>query len=87
MPKNRAPTPPGEVLREEFLEPLDMTQEGLARRMDVSFQTVNLIVNGKRRITADMAVRLSRALDTSPEFWMSLQVACDLWEAQRRHAS
>lgn len=86
LPKNRRPTTPGEVLREEFLGPLGMSQEKLARAMGVSFQTVNLIVNGKRSITADTAVRLGRALDTSPELWMNLQMACDLWDAQRRLA-
>lgn len=86
LPKNRPPTPPGEVLREEFLEPLGMSQESLARSMGVSFQTVNLIVNAKRRLTPDTAVKLGRALDTSSEFWMNLQVACDLWAAERRHA-
>jgi len=87
LPKNRRPTSPGEVLREEFLDPLDMSQEQLARAMGVSLQTVNLIVNGKRAVTADTAVRLGRALETSSEFWMNLQVACDLWDAERRHAS
>jgi antitoxin HigA-1 len=87
LPKNRPPTLPGEVLREEFLAPLGLTQEALARQMEVSFQTVNLIVNGKRSVTADTAVRLARALGTSPEFWMHLQVARDLWFAQQRHAS
>lgn len=86
-PKNRRPTTPGEVLREEFLAPMGISQEALARRMDVSFQTINRIVNGQRTVTADTAVRLARVFGTSPEFWMNLQVACDLWDAEQRYAA
>lgn len=86
LPKNRPPTPPGEILNEEFLAPLRMTQAQLAERMKVSVQTVNLIVNGKRAITADTALALSRVFETSPEFWMNLQVAVDLWNAVQRQA-
>ncbi len=87
LPKNRRPTPPGEILREEFLGPMKMSQEALARRMGVSLETVNQIVNGRRSVTVDIAVRLGRALETSSEIWMNLQVACDLWDAERRYAS
>ena len=86
LPKNRRPTSPGEILREEFLGPMEMSQEKLAKTMGVSYQTVHLIVNGKRSITADTAVLLARALETSPQFWMNLQTACDLWDAERRLA-
>jgi addiction module HigA family antidote len=78
---------PGEVLREEFLAPMGISQEALARQMDVSFQTVHRLVNGQRTLTADTAVRLARVFDTSPEFWMNLQVACDLWDAEQRYAA
>lgn len=64
---------PGEVLREEFLEPLDMTPAALARALHVSAPTVNDIVRERRGITADMAIRLSDYFDTSAQFWMSLQ--------------
>lgn len=67
------PVHPGEVLREEFLEPLDMTPAALARALHVSAPTVNDIVRERRGITADMAIRLSRYFDTSAQFWMNLQ--------------
>ena len=84
LPKNRPPTPPGEVLSEEFLVPLKMTQAQLAARMGVSVLTVNLLVNGKRAVTADTALALARTFETSPQFWMNLQNAVDLWAAQAR---
>lgn len=83
IPKHRKPTHPGEILLEEFLKPLGMSQVELARKMGVPIQRVNTLINGKRDMTAETAILLSRALKTSSEFWMSLQVACDLYEAQR----
>ena len=83
LPKNRKPTHPGEVLLEEFLKPMGMTQLALARRMGVPIQRVNTIINGKRDMTAETAILLSRVLKTSSEFWMTLQMAVDLYEAQR----
>jgi len=81
LPKNRAPTHPGEMLLEEFLRPLGMTQTELAERIRVSYPRVNEIVNGKRGITPDTALRLSRLLRTSPEFWLNGQRNWDLWHA------
>ena len=78
LPKNRLPTPPGEVLDEEFLSPMGLTQTALAERMGVAVQQVNLIVAGRRAITPQMAIKLAQALDTSPEFWMNLQTNYDL---------
>lgn len=83
VPKNRRPTHPGEVLLEEFLRPLGMSQVELARKMDVPVQRVNTLINGKRDMTAETAILLSRVLKTSSEFWMHLQVTYDLFEAQR----
>ncbi len=83
VPKNRKPSHPGEILLEEFLKPLGISQVELARRMGVPIQRINTLINGKRDMTAETAVLLSRALKTSSEFWMNLQVACDLQEAQR----
>jgi addiction module HigA family antidote len=74
LPKNRKPTHPGEVL---------LSQLELARRMGVPIQRVNTLINGKRDMTAETAVLLSRVLKTTSEFWMNLQVACDLYDAQR----
>ncbi|MBI3181798.1 MAG: HigA family addiction module antidote protein [Myxococcales bacterium] len=84
LPKNRTPTPPGEVLAEEFLAPLGMTQTELAQKMGVPVQRVNLLVNGKRAITAETALLLARIFEASPEFWMNLQAAYDLWQARER---
>jgi addiction module HigA family antidote len=84
LPNNRPPTPPGEMLLEEFLRPRGITQVQLASRMGVPIQRVNTIVNGKRGITAETAVLLAEALDTTPEFWMALQADFDLWHALRK---
>lgn len=81
MPSDRAPTHPGEMLREEFLRPLGMTQTELARRLGVPFPRVNEIVNGKRGITPDTALRLARLFGTSPDFWLNGQVEYDLYRA------
>ena len=81
IPKNRKPTHPGEILLEEFLAPLGMSQIDLAKKMGVSIQRVNTLINGKRDMTAETAILLSRVLKTSSEFWMNLQVAYDLYEA------
>ena len=81
IPKHRKPTHPGEILLQEFLEPMGLSQVELARRMEVPVQRVNTLINGKRDITAETAILLSRVLKTSPEFWMNLQDARDLYEA------
>ncbi len=86
LPKTRPPTPPGEMLLEEYLRPRGITQVDLASRMGVPVQRVNTIVNGKRGVTAETAVLLSEALNTSPELWMGLQADHDLWYALRRRA-
>lgn len=86
LPKHRSPTPPGEILLEEFLKPARMTQGALAERMRVSIQRVNLLVNGRRAVTPETAILLARALKTTPELWMNLQTAFDLWHAERRLA-
>lgn len=76
--KDFAPLHPGEVLLEEFLKPLGYSQHQLALAMRVSPQKINDIVHGKRAVTADTALRLSRALGTTAEFWMGLQADFDL---------
>ncbi|MBI4352316.1 MAG: HigA family addiction module antidote protein [Candidatus Omnitrophica bacterium] len=82
IPKYRKPNHPGEVLLHEFLEPHHTSQVELARKMDVPIQRVNTLINEKRDVTAETAILLSRALKTSPEFWMNLQAAYDLYEAK-----
>ena len=74
---------PGEILLEEFLNPLGISQNRLARAMDVPPRRINEIVHGKRAVTADTALRLARALGTSEQFWMGLQADYDLEEARK----
>ncbi|MBA2512582.1 MAG: HigA family addiction module antidote protein [Rubrobacteraceae bacterium] len=79
IPKERPPTTPGEMLLEEFLKPLGMTQVELAERIRVPYVRVNELVNGKRRVTPSTALRLAKAFGTSPEFWLNGQLALDLY--------
>ncbi|MBZ5535174.1 MAG: HigA family addiction module antidote protein [Acidobacteriia bacterium] len=83
IPKNRVPTHPGEVLLHEFLTPMGLSQVELAKRMGVPIQRVNTLIRGKRDMTAETAILLARALKTSSEFWMNLQVALDLFKASK----
>ncbi len=69
---------PGEILAEEFLEPMKLSERELARRMRVNSMRVNEIIRGKRAITADSALRLAKVLGTSAKFWMNLQINYDL---------
>lgn len=73
--------PPGEILLEEFLKPMGIAQVDAAARLDISLNRLNEIVLAKRRITADTALRLSRLLKTSAQFWMRLQADWDLHQA------
>ena len=84
----RPPSAPGEMLLEEFLRPAALTQVEAARRMKIPLNRLNEIINGKRGITADTALRLARLFKMSPEFWMGLQADWDLWHAahELRHA-
>jgi addiction module HigA family antidote len=76
--KKLAPVHPGEVLLEEFLTPLDLSQNKLALSVGVSPRRINEIVLGKRRVTAETALRLARYFDTTPQFWLGLQADYDL---------
>lgn len=78
LPENRIATPPGEILKEEFLEPMGITQVALAQHIGIPLQRVNEIVRGKRRITPETAWLFSQAFGTTPQFWMNLQDAYDL---------
>lgn len=84
LPKNRIPTHPGEVLLEEFLSPMGLTQVALAEHIGVSVQRVNELVKGKRGVTPETAWLLAQAFDTSPEFWINMQTARDLAQARPR---
>jgi len=78
LPSHRVPTHPGEVLAEEFLAPLGLTQVAFAQHIGVPVQRINEIVRGKRGVTPDTAWLFSQALGTSPEFWLNLQASHDL---------
>lgn len=83
VPTHRAPTHPGEMLLEEFLKPMGLTQRDLATAIRVPYQRVNEIVNGKRGITPSTALRLAKFFGMSPDFWMNLQLRWDLYSASR----
>ncbi|MBT3219911.1 MAG: HigA family addiction module antidote protein [Proteobacteria bacterium] len=87
IPTHRTPTHPGEMLLEEFLKPLGLTQRELAFRIHVPFQRVNELVNQKRGITPSTALRLSRFFGNTPAFWMNLQLRWDLYRAQIAEAA
>ena len=82
VPKHRAPTHPGEMLAEEFLKPMGLTQRQVAEAIHVPYQRVNEIVNGRRGMTPSTALRLERFLGMSAGFWMDLQLRWDLYHAQ-----
>lgn len=81
-PKNRPPTHPGEMLLEEFLVPLEISQSAMAIRLGISFARLNEIVRGKRSVTTDTALRLERVLNMPADFWLGLQTDWDLWHAK-----
>lgn len=84
VPTHRAPTHPGEMLLEEFLTPMGLTQRDLAEGIHVPYQRVNELVNGRRGITPSTALRLAKFFGMSPDSWMNLQQRWDLYHA---HAS
>ena len=80
----RKPTTPGEILFEEFLVPLDLTQKELSEHLGCDYKVVNRIVNEKASITPEMAIKLASAFDTSPDFWLNAQIAFDLWKLRKK---
>jgi addiction module HigA family antidote len=81
LPTHRPPTHPGEMLLEEFLKPLGMTQTELAQRIGVSYPRINELIHGKRGMTPDTALRLERLFGMEAQFWLNLQLAWDLYQA------
>ncbi len=81
----REPTGPGEILLHEFLIPLQLSQAAFARHIGWTQPKVNEIVSGKRGITPETAMVFADALGTTPLFWLNLQLAVDLWKAERTH--
>ncbi|KAI3489609.1 hypothetical protein L1887_46661 [Cichorium endivia] len=78
----RKPTTPGDVLQYEYLEPLNLKISDLAEMLNVHRNTISALVNNNRKLTADMAIKLAKAFDTTIEFWLNLQLNVDIWEAQ-----
>ncbi len=83
LPTHHPPTHPGEMLLEEFLKPLGITQSAFARQLGVSFPRLNEVINRKRSVTPDTALRLARVTGMSADFWLGLQQDWDLWHALR----
>lgn len=83
VPTHRAPTHPGEMLLEEFLKPMNVTQRELADGIHVSYQRINEVINERRGITPSTALRLAKFFGMSAEFWLNLQLRWDLYHAQQ----
>ena len=83
LPKNRPPTHPGEMLLEDFLEPHGISQTDAAQRLGISFVRLNELINCRRGMTPDTALRLEQVLGMPADFWLGLQLDWDLWHAQR----
>ena len=86
IPTNREPTHPGEMLLEEFLIPMSITQKELAKAIHVPYQRINEIVNKRRGMTPSIALRLAKFFGLSEDFWMSLQLRWDLYKAKQVEA-
>lgn len=86
VPTHRSPTHPGEMLLEEFLNPMNLTQRELAEAIRVPYQRVNEIINGRRGVTPATALRLAQFFGTTAGFWMNLQLRWDLYRAQQDEA-
>jgi len=83
VPTDRTPTHPGEMLLEEFLIPMGITQRELANAIHVPYQRVNDLVNGRRGVTPSTALRLAKFFGNTPDFWMNLQLRWDLYFVQQ----
>ena len=86
VPTHREPTHPGEMLLEEFLKPMELSQRDLAEGIKVPYQRVNELINGRRGVTPGTALRLGKYFGNTAVFWMNLQLRWDLYHAQQREA-
>lgn len=84
MVLNRKPTHPGEILREDVLKPLNLTVTEAAKKLGVTRKTLSLLLNCKASMSPDMAIRVAKATETTPESWIFMQAKLDLWSAQKR---
>lgn len=80
----RKPTSPGELLLEEFLSPLGISQKELAAHLGCDYKVINRIINEQTSVTPEMATKLAAAFDTTPDFWLNAQMALDLWFLRSR---
>jgi len=80
----RKPTSPGEILEEEFLKPLGLTQKALADHLHCDYKVVNRIINGRASISTELAIKLAAAFETTPDFWLNAQMAVDLWVRNKK---
>ena len=84
MVLNRKPTHPGEILREDVLKPLNLTVTKAAKKLGVARKTLSLLLNCRASMSPDMAIRVSKGTDTTPESWLFMQAKLDLWTAEKR---
>lgn len=87
MERTRRPSRPGDILKELYLAPLDLSASAFAAHIGVSRKTISAICNGRAAISVDMALRLSRAFGTTPDLWLNLQQKNDLWNARQRQGA
>lgn len=80
----RTPTSPGEILTEEFLKPLKLTQKDLADHLEVDIKVINRLINKRTSLSAEMAIKLAACFQTTPDFWLSAQYEIDLFEAKKK---
>lgn len=80
----RKPTTPGEILQEEYLTPLGLTQKEIADHIDYDVKVINRLINGRTGVTATLALKLAAALNTSPEFWLNAQKSVDIFAASKK---
>lgn len=80
----RKPTSPGEILSEEFLKPMGLTQKQFADHLGCDVKVINRIINSKTSVTAEMAIRIGAALNMTPDFWINAQRAIDLFDAAKK---
>jgi len=83
--RTRKPTHPGELIREDLLPDAGISQTDLARLMGVSRRTISEIIHERRKLTPDIAFRLAKVFNSTPEMWLNMQQAVDLWEANKNH--
>lgn len=84
VPTDRTPTHPGEMLLEEFLNPMGLTQRELAQAIHVPYQRINDLVNGRRGVTPSTALRLAKFFGNTPDFWLNMQLRWDLYFAEKQ---